>query len=108
MTGLSVFTSGTPGMPIRQTGSICFRNSGIHGGDGVYVCAVTLTGRREEADRFIAKKGYTFLTYTADAGVLRDYAVKALPVWIMIDKGGRMLDKSEHMTLRQGLYDFSK
>jgi len=54
------------------------------------------------------KKGYTFLTYTADAGVLRDYAVKALPVWIMIDKGGRMLDKSEHMTLRQGLYDFSK
>ena len=77
-------------------------------GDGVYVCAVTLTGRREEADRFIAKKGYTFLTYTADAGVLREYAVKELPVWIMIDKGGRILDKSEHMTLRQGLYDFSK
>lgn len=76
-------------------------------GNRIYVCAVTLDGRREEAYAYIEKKGYTFLSYTTDVRTLREYAIKAPPVWICIDKGGKIKDKSEDMTIKKLLYILS-
>ena len=77
-------------------------------GDSVYICAVMTDGTAADGYAYIDVKKYDFLSYHTDIRSWREFIIKSPPVWIIIDKGGRIKDKADSLTELQILTSLAK